>query len=194
MNGDPCSGIGVACYDAATWVQSPGVNTAPGLPLISAPPEELQSVTVTATKRNSSQNPCQGYFSRAAGNFSQTNSAVAHIAVMGAKAIFSGPTSRFLYGTSEATAARWWWSGFDSIVTQYGTLTTLESAAAVTLTTVTDAAAVYTAFEVGNAVGSLVSAIPTGNGNTVSGSVSDFIQWELTADYSSCGASDQPGC
>ena len=52
-----CGGIGVSCYDPSTWVQSPGVNTAPSIlfPIL-PPPPPIPQVVVTATKLP--QGPC----------------------------------------------------------------------------------------------------------------------------------------
>jgi RHS repeat-associated protein len=58
-----CGGIGVTCYDPSTWVQSPGVNTAPGLPLIPFDPSKLDTVTVTAQ----SGKPCMNTASTGTG-------------------------------------------------------------------------------------------------------------------------------
>jgi RHS repeat-associated protein len=41
---------GIDCDDSNEFMQSPGVNTVPGLPFISTWPKELQPVTVTAVK------------------------------------------------------------------------------------------------------------------------------------------------
>jgi RHS repeat-associated protein len=134
------------------------------------------------------------YWSNVKSNFNATNAAMGGWYTP-AKMSAGGATSRALFGTGDATLLKWGWSGFSSIATPAGcSLTVAESAMAVGATMAVDAAAVGASFEAGNFVGSLISAIPTSSNTTVSDSVSNAIQWELTVDTNPDNYASQSTC
>jgi RHS repeat-associated protein len=61
---------GATCYDPDSWVQSPGVNTAPGLPLV---PFTGQTVTVTASRPEPTQNSFANWLCQEGNSFASAS-------------------------------------------------------------------------------------------------------------------------
>lgn len=72
-----------------------------------------------------------------------------------------------MWGTNTVTAGRWVFSGFGGVTIGPATFTSLETGILVGFTAAVNFAATGSAYEVGAGLGSMISAIPTGGGNTV---------------------------
>jgi len=109
-------------------------------------------------------------------NFVETNAALpGSLAPTGSGAITSGALSESMWGTGAFTAGRYVFSGLRGATMGTATFTSFETGLIVAYTSAVNFAATGTAFEAGAAVGSAISAIPTGNGNTVSSSLGGLL-------------------
>ena len=150
----------------------------------SAPPsapqgnQDIPEVTVTATPcpTHSSSYTWSNYFSNVAQNFMDTHTNLQGLVTPTGLGIhLSAATSEAWLGTPAATAGRWIFTGFPSIQVGSATFTTLESGILVGASSVLNFSLTTTAWVTGVAGGSVVSAIPTGSGNTVSSSLTNFL-------------------
>jgi RHS repeat-associated protein len=132
------------------------------------------------------------YLSNVVRNVANTNAALPGLlAPTGTGLLTAGVTSEAWLGTRTATAGRWVFSGFSQIRAGAAVFTTAESGVLVGATAVMNFAMTGVSYEAGVAGGSLISAIPTGSGNTVRDSLAnglyDLFGPESEAPELACG-------
>ncbi|MFZ1906784.1 MAG: RHS repeat-associated core domain-containing protein [Steroidobacteraceae bacterium] len=116
------------------------------------------------------------YWSNVWQNIVQTNGATpGAMAPTGTGLFTAGALSQAMWGTNTVTAGRWIFSGFQGVTVGAANFSTLETGVLVGYTAAANFGATGTAYEVGIAMGSMLSAIPTGGGNTVRDSLANAL-------------------
>ena len=99
--------------------------------------------------------------------------------------------SQAIWGTNAVTAGRWIFSGFSGVEIGAATFTGVETGILVGATAGVNFIATGAAFELGAGAGSMISAIPTGGGNTVASSFGNLLYKTFgpnsSYDTSTCG-------
>lgn len=97
------------------------------------------------------------------------------MAPIGTGLITAGATSEAWLGTRAATVGRWAFSGFSPIRVGPAVFSTFESGVLVGASGALNVAITGVSFEVGALAGSMISAIPTGSGDTIRDSLADVL-------------------
>ena len=132
------------------------------------------------------------YWSNVNQNLTRTNVELPGLfAPTGSGLITSGAMSQTLWGTNAFTAGRWAFSGFGGATMGGATFTSLETGILVGATAGVNFVATGAAFEIGASAGSMISAIPTGEGNTVASLLGNVLYKAFgpssSYDTSTCG-------
>jgi hypothetical protein len=107
--------------------------------------------------------------------------------------ITAGGVSDAMWGTGAFTVGRYVFSGFQGATTGAATFTSIETGLIVAYTAVVNFAAAGSSFEVGAGAGSMFSAIPTSNGNTISSSLGGLLYDTFGPSSPYDGKSTYPG-
>ncbi len=172
-------------YSAPPGTVNNGGASGPGSPPAGPPVPEPKAPTINFPKdrdpqknqkQSCSGSSLRGYWSNVFQNSIDTNRHThGSVAPTGVGIITAGGVSQTLWGTNAVTAGRYIFSGLRGTTIGAASFTSLETGILVGVTAAANFAASGVAYEGGVAAGSMISAIPTGGGDTVRDSVADLM-------------------
>ena len=169
--------LGNSLVGGSTGSQPPVLKNPTNIPQQGNQNQDMPEVTVRATPcpTHSSSFTWSNYLSNVTQNFITTNTALPYLAKKGVGALTSGAMSEALYGNAGAGALGWAARGFPAIQVYSLTLSRGVSVVAVGVSTAANSIYSGLSFEAGVGLGAVVGAVPVGGGNTISGSLTDFL-------------------